>query len=161
MAKKYHPDLYQSDGEKKWAESKMKEINEAYRILMDDSKRLQYDKSIDYINGQQPSTERPSSIDWEKVISLTVAVFNIIMVIPEGMTTFISAFCLMALFVACIWFSDGMGKYTGYRINTESPGCMVKIIAWILLFLPIIIMILSLIGVIGNGSEGSSDWRPY
>ena len=45
LSKKYHPDLQQgkSDSEKKEAEEKFKEINEAYSILGDAEKRKQYD----------------------------------------------------------------------------------------------------------------------
>lgn len=45
LVKKYHPDL-QPDGEKKVAEERIKEINEAYEVLMDDKKRHQYDISL-------------------------------------------------------------------------------------------------------------------
>jgi molecular chaperone DnaJ len=45
LSKKYHPDLQQgkSDSDKKEAEEKFKEINEAYSILGDPEKRKQYD----------------------------------------------------------------------------------------------------------------------
>ena len=43
LAKKYHPDLY--DGDKLFAEHKMKEINEAYDILSNEIKRKEYDSS--------------------------------------------------------------------------------------------------------------------
>lgn len=46
LAKKYHPDL-QGDAEKQEAERKMKEINEAYDILMDEEKRKQYDLELE------------------------------------------------------------------------------------------------------------------
>ena len=44
LAKKYHPDKYQDTTEKKQAEEKFKEINEAAAILGDDNKRTQYDQ---------------------------------------------------------------------------------------------------------------------
>ncbi len=45
LARKYHPDLY--EGEKKiYAEKKMRDINEAYKILSDDFLREQYDSEI-------------------------------------------------------------------------------------------------------------------
>ena len=46
LSKKYHPDLQQgkSDAEKKAAEEKFKEINEAYSVLGDKEKREQYDR---------------------------------------------------------------------------------------------------------------------
>ena len=45
LALQYHPDRQQgkSDAEKKNAEEKFKEINEAYSILSDNNKRQQYD----------------------------------------------------------------------------------------------------------------------
>ena len=43
LAKKYHPDTY--EGKKEFAESKMKEINEAYDILSDEAKRKEYEIS--------------------------------------------------------------------------------------------------------------------
>lgn len=46
LAKKYHPDLCQ--GEKRtYAETKIKEINEAYHVLSDEFLREQYDREIE------------------------------------------------------------------------------------------------------------------
>lgn len=46
LAKKYHPDMYAhaTDSEKKTAEAKMKEINQAYGVLSDSAKRANYDR---------------------------------------------------------------------------------------------------------------------
>ena len=41
LCKKYHPDVYQ--GDKNFAEEKMKQINEAYETLSDETKKKQYD----------------------------------------------------------------------------------------------------------------------
>ena len=45
-AMKYHPDKFAnaSDAEKKDAEEKFKEINEAYQVLSDNEKKQQYDQ---------------------------------------------------------------------------------------------------------------------
>lgn len=45
LAKKYHPDL-QEPGNRQSAEKKMKEINEAYEVLSDETKRRQYDEKL-------------------------------------------------------------------------------------------------------------------
>lgn len=45
LVKKYHPDL-QPDGEKKSAEEKIKEINEAYEVLSDKAKKESYDRKL-------------------------------------------------------------------------------------------------------------------
>lgn len=54
LSKKWHPDLQQgkSDAEKKEAEDKFKELNEAYTILSDKDKRAQYDQ-FGSADGQQ------------------------------------------------------------------------------------------------------------
>lgn len=44
LAKKYHPDKYQDTTEKKQAEEKFKEINEAAAVLGDEQKRTQYNQ---------------------------------------------------------------------------------------------------------------------
>jgi molecular chaperone DnaJ len=43
LARQYHPDLQTGDQQKKSAEEKFKEINEAYEILSDQDKRRRYD----------------------------------------------------------------------------------------------------------------------
>lgn len=45
--------------------------------------------------------------------------------------------------MACIWFSDAMGGYTGvgmgsHAITSPTPGCLVAFAGWLLLLLPII-----------------------
>ena len=45
LVKKYHPDL-QTEENKSKAEAKMKEINEAYNVLSDDSAREKYDAEL-------------------------------------------------------------------------------------------------------------------
>lgn len=44
LAKKYHPDLYK--GDKDFAETKIKEINEAYEILSNKERRKEYDEYL-------------------------------------------------------------------------------------------------------------------
>jgi len=46
LAKQYHPDLYSNapEQEKKKAEAKFKEINQAYSVLSDPSKKSNYDR---------------------------------------------------------------------------------------------------------------------
>ena len=43
LAKKYHPDL-QEEKNKKRAEEKIKNLNEAYEILSDENKKAKYDE---------------------------------------------------------------------------------------------------------------------
>lgn len=44
LAKQYHPDAQHTEEDKKNAETKFKEINEAYSVLSDENKRAQYDR---------------------------------------------------------------------------------------------------------------------
>lgn len=58
LAKKYHPDL-QEDSEKKQAEEKLKEINEAYEVLSDPASREKYDITL--------KNSTPSEEDMERI----------------------------------------------------------------------------------------------
>ena len=48
--------------------------------------------------------------------------------------------------LACIWFADAMGGYTGptanMAITAPSPGMIVRILGWVLLLLPLIFVII-------------------
>lgn len=47
LAKRYHPDT-QPEDKKSWAESKFKELNEAYEVLSNKDSRKNYDIELDY-----------------------------------------------------------------------------------------------------------------
>ncbi len=52
--------------------------------------------------------------------------------------TRVLVFLLLPL--ACIWFSEEMGEFTGnwggHHIDEKSPGCMLAFLGWSLLLLP-------------------------
>lgn len=52
----------------------------------------------------------------------------------------------LVLPLACIWFSEAMGNYTGpasaQAITRTSPGCVIAALGWLLLLLPIILSLL-------------------
>src|SRR4051812_44564091 len=54
MARQHHPDLQTGEHQKKAAEEKFKDINEAYEILSDQEKRKRYDV-FGHAGGQQGS----------------------------------------------------------------------------------------------------------
>jgi hypothetical protein len=60
----------------------------------------------------------------------------------DGETTFKVGMVLI-LPLACIWFSEEMGSFTGvmrgHAVTSESPGCLVAFCGWVLLLLPVII----------------------
>ena len=86
--------------------------------------------------------------DWQRILSLVVAAaYLVIGVIAAsegsfkdiaGMVLVISVALILPL--ACIWFADEMGDYTGSlsSITKLSPGFLIRIGGWILLFLPVI-----------------------
>lgn len=47
LVKKYHPDVY--DGNKSFAENKIKELNQAYEILSDQVSRAEYDRILNSV----------------------------------------------------------------------------------------------------------------
>ncbi len=53
-------------------------------------------------------------------------------------------FMILMLSLSCIWFSEHLGRFTGHGINKESPGCMVKLVGWIILVLIPLIQIINL-----------------
>lgn len=64
LCKKYHPDVYQ--GDKKFAEEQMKKINEAYETLSDESKKRQYDSTLNYKSQYRQSSYEQS---WQNTYS--------------------------------------------------------------------------------------------
>lgn len=61
LAKRYHPDLQLPENKAK-AETKMKEINEAYEILSNEEKRKQYDETL-RINREQEEMKKQSEYE--------------------------------------------------------------------------------------------------
>jgi hypothetical protein len=84
---------------------------------------------------------------WNRLISVLVAVVYIAIAFAHGgmePTFKIGMFLILPL--ACIWFADAMGGYTGLTtsmpITAPSPGVIVRILGWALLLLPLIIGII-------------------
>jgi DnaJ-class molecular chaperone len=59
LAREYHPDAQRgkSDAERKAAETRMKEVNEAYSVIGDEEKRRQYDEYLDNPNPFASATQ--------------------------------------------------------------------------------------------------------
>ena len=77
-----------------------------------------------------------------KILSLLIALAYITIALLSGagwQTSKLVAFLLLPM--ACIWFSDEMGNYTGLLMQggpmTETPGCLVVVGGWLLLLLPV------------------------
>ncbi len=65
LAKKYHPDL-QINGDKQEAEKKMKQLNEAYEVLSDETKRKEYDLKLIQERRQEEAKKQPQPNDSQK-----------------------------------------------------------------------------------------------
>ena len=84
--------------------------------------------------------------NWNRLLSGAVAA---IYVIAALMTASAEQAFLALLFVlfplACIWFGDAMGGFTGpagtIGITAPSPGVFVRILGWVVLLLPAVFVI--------------------
>ena len=84
------------------------------------------------------------TLNWNRILSAALALIYIVGAFMGGGG---EVGCKVLLFVilplACIWFSDAMGGYTGLTmsmpITAPSPGLIVCILGWLLLLLPLII----------------------
>lgn len=63
LAKKYHPDQYGNNPLRDLAEDKMREINEAYQYLMDNTAESSYQGNKDYTNSNNSSMYRSIELD--------------------------------------------------------------------------------------------------
>ena len=86
-----------------------------------------------------------------RVLSLIVAGIYIIAAIFSGKPAIVLSMLLvfLPLPLGCIWFADELGAYegpgrAGWWMN-PTPGIFLKIIGWILLLLPVIVMAITLI----------------
>ncbi len=86
-----------------------------------------------------------------KIISGTIAVVYLIIAYAMGGGEFAFRLLLfLILSLACIWFSEEMGGYTGFigffkpYITQKSPGCVVELLGWTLLSLPIVIGLIAI-----------------
>lgn len=70
LAKKYHPDL-QTPENKKMAEEKMKQLNEAYSTLSDKNKRAEYDAGLKKIRTQEELKRQNSAEPQTRVVYTT------------------------------------------------------------------------------------------
>jgi hypothetical protein len=88
--------------------------------------------------------------DRGKRLSLVVAIlyFATTIICKGGVIDLFRLFGFLLIPLACIWFGDGMGRYAGYSplgqlfISKESPGCLVALVGWILLLLPVLAVII-------------------
>ena len=82
-----------------------------------------------------------------RALSLLVSLVYLVMgSLMAGWEGFAKTLCFLVLPLACIWFSEILGDYTGWgltqvAITKESPGVFVLFIGWLVLLLPVILAI--------------------
>jgi len=86
-------------------------------------------------------------MSWNRIISGLVAVIYLAIAFAHGgMEPSFKLGLFLILPLTCIWFADAMGGYIGpttsMAITSTSPGTVVRILGWLLLFLPLIIGII-------------------
>jgi hypothetical protein len=88
------------------------------------------------------------TLNKNRVASVIVAgIYIILGLLSRGAEGGFKVALFIVLPLACIWFGDAMGGYTGptagMSITESTPGLTVCIVGWILLLLPIIIGIIA------------------
>ena len=89
------------------------------------------------------------SWDLHRIVSLIVAIIYLVIGVwvfpPKSLTDLLATILLTSIGLtfplACIWFGDEMGEYTGsffHPITKVSPGIFVRLGGWILLLLPVL-----------------------
>jgi hypothetical protein len=88
-------------------------------------------------------------MNWNRLLSTLVAVtYIVIAAIHGGAEMAFKVVLFLILPLACIWFSDAMGAYTGffplgdYPITQQSPGILVRIMGWVVLLMPVVVAII-------------------
>ena len=87
------------------------------------------------------------TLTWNRILSgLLAAGYVVVGFASSGGETAFKALGFAILPLACIWFSEPMGGFTGLSgniwITAPSPSIFVCIAGWLLLILPLIFMIL-------------------
>ena len=81
-----------------------------------------------------------------KITSVLISIIYLVgAYIIGGMEASLRTLGFLVLPLACIWFSDGMGGFTGFTrglryIDKESPACVVGFMGLVLLLMPLLII---------------------
>lgn len=79
-----------------------------------------------------------------RILSAIIAIAYVsIAYFAGGAEAAIAIGMFLVLPLACIWFRDEMGAFTGimrgHLVTSTSPGCAVAFMGWLLLLLPVLI----------------------
>ena len=94
------------------------------------------------------------AVSWNRVLSSLVAIAYVVLaLIFRGGEAAIKVGFFVLLPLTCIWFSDAMGRYTGffgaggYPITQQSPGILVRVMGWVVLLLPVVFVAIAFFSV--------------
>ena len=85
----------------------------------------------------------------ERALSLVVAAGYLVLVYIGGgfSPALLMVLAFLTLPLACIWFGEEMGSFLGLvsliQMTSQSPGCLVRFMGWILLFFPVIVILIA------------------
>ena len=90
------------------------------------------------------------TLTWNRILSGLLALCYIITAFAaDGGEIGCKVILGVILPLACIWFGDAMGGYTGPAgsiwINATSPGIMVQIVGWLVLLLPVFSILIAVL----------------
>ncbi len=82
-----------------------------------------------------------------RIISAVIAVGYIIAAFTMGGGELgLQAIGFLILPMGCIWYGEELGEYVGLlplpAITQRTPGCLVKVMGWVFLFIPFILLLI-------------------
>jgi hypothetical protein len=91
-------------------------------------------------------------MNWNRIISAIVAlVFLVVAFVHAGAAGTFKLALFLIIPLACIWFSEELGGYVGPAwggpVMSPTPGIIVCIVGWLLLFLPVLIWVIYAVGI--------------
>lgn len=89
---------------------------------------------------------RRMTLSWNRILSgILAAVYVIVALVAGGGEEGFKVLLCLLLPLACIWFGDAMGGFTGpagtIGITAASPGMILCILGWVILLLPVVFVI--------------------
>lgn len=108
LAARYHPDLHQENELKDLAREKMDQLNMAYEVLSDQTKRAAYDRErLANPMYQRPVTTTPRILPrFLLLLALVIGAILVMRFIPNPRVS-----TVVALAVAAIWFGPRIFRY--------------------------------------------------
>jgi hypothetical protein len=90
------------------------------------------------------------ALNWNRIFSASVCViYGILALLYGGILPLVQTTCIAFVLLEVIWYADEIGSYTGGTfsgwITSPTPGWLVRILGWIFLLTPSIVIIYSIV----------------